>query len=81
METTPRGRPGPPHRGRRKPALIRIPEEHYEIYLAEGERQGYRYFGDYLNATLARVHGLEVPDFAKPVTTVGARQDQLPQAG
>jgi len=79
--TTRRGKPGPPHRGPRKAALIRMPEAHYAVYLAEGERLGYKCFGDYLNAALAQAHGLPVPDFAKPSHSQTSTQEELPQAG
>lgn len=80
MDTS-RRRPGPPYRGPRKAALIRMPEDHYAVYAAEGARLGYKCFGDYVNAALAHAHGLAVPDFAKPAEEAGVTQDQLPQAG
>ncbi len=68
------GKSGRPSKGRRKPTMVRLPEDHHSKYLEIAERAGLP-LGDYLALQLARSHDLPEPSYIyRP------RQQPLPMA-
>lgn len=78
MALTPRKRPGPQPKGRRRQFTFRLPEDQFEHYkrLAAGECMS---LADYLAAQLALGHGLDEPEYVR--RSRPPKQDPLPLTG
>ena len=59
-----RRKPGPVGKGPRTQALIRLPDDHCELYRQQAREQGLC-LSDWLVATLAEHNGLEVPEYIR----------------
>lgn len=74
--STPRRR-GKPPKGPRRQHTVRMPAEHYEVYVHRAAELGLD-LNDYLVASLAEAHGLQVPEYIRPRRT---QEELLPMAG
>ena len=70
-------RRGKPPKGPRRQHTVRMPAGHYEVYMRLAAESGLE-INDYLVATLAEAHRLQVPEYIRPRTM---QEEMLPMAG